>query len=144
MMPRFWVICHSHVFFYRQLNPAEFCLFEVPSISRNTLGLQSFFSKSRVRGFLLHQTLGGRRMAACFLHTATATAAGHCEHFQALCAMACHRTQAHTPCWHHKVPPGAGEQAAGCPQIALHPAEGHDKNRLIFVITMLHWDKFLY
>lgn len=58
----------------------DFVHLQVPSISGNTLGLQSFFSKSRVQGFLHHQTPGGRWMAACFFHTATATAAGTACH----------------------------------------------------------------
>lgn len=120
----------------------DFVHLQVPSISGNTLGLQSFFSKSRVQGFLHHQTPGGRWMAACFFHTAKPL-------LQALHAMAiqwgaCHRTQAYVPCWHPKVPPGVSERAGGYPRVILCPAESHGKNWLIFVITVLHGDTFIF
>lgn len=120
----------------------DFVHLQVPSISGNTLGLQSFFSKSRVQGFLHHQTPGGRWMAACFFHTAKPL-------LQALHAMAiqwgaCHRTQAYVPRWHPKVPPGVSERAGGYPRVILCPAESHGKNWLIFVITVLHGDTFIF
>lgn len=52
MIPHSQAICHSHVFFYTKLNPAEFlCVCKCPLSVETLLGLQSSFSQTRMIGF---------------------------------------------------------------------------------------------
>lgn len=142
-MPCFQVICHSHVFFYRQVNTAEIlCICKCPRSLGTPWDCKAFSQKVECRDFctIRHREEDEWQPASSTLPQPLLQAL----HAMAIQWGACHRTQAYVPRWHPKVPPGVSERAGGYPRVILCPAESHGKNWLIFVITVLHGDTFIF